>query len=323
MLDTAPLPQFPTDEDGVHIVLLGDSTLDNGRYLDLAGGELSVEKQLAKRCLERGWDLTVLAQDGSMLDDVRKRQLPLIPQTATHIVLSASGNDLLSLLNQMVVANFTLSSMYETIGAGLTSVSDDYRDILKELKGFGCHSACCTLYRPNFNHLFFKSLATMSLGLHNSRISQISEELDVSIIDLANMFDGPDDFANPLELSTTGGSKLVENVAMFVTDHPISRLRRTNNVYTYDDEAVLPGGTSFWGIPPLHCCATRLPVRKVYASKAESASLKAPDKALASSDPQGPALPFSQAQENWRNPIDTPASNPPDSSPKRKEKVSR
>ena len=32
----------------LYVVLLGDSTLDNGRYLNLAKGELSVEKQLMK-----------------------------------------------------------------------------------------------------------------------------------------------------------------------------------------------------------------------------------------------------------------------------------
>merc|ERR1719482_958590 len=95
-----------------HIVLLGDSTLDNGRYLNLAKGELSVEKQLMKICMERNWDMTVLAQDGSMLEDVRQRQLPLIPEGATHLVMSASGNDLLLLLNQMVAQNFSMGSIY-------------------------------------------------------------------------------------------------------------------------------------------------------------------------------------------------------------------
>lgn len=300
---TVPLESL--DGDGVHIVLLGDSTLDNGRYLNLARGELSVEKQLNKRCMERGWEMTVLAQDGSLLDDVRQRQLPLIPECATHIVMSASGNDLLSLLNQMVVANFTLGSVYEAIGSGLQQVADNYRDILQELKGLGCHLACCTVYRPNFNHLFFKSLATFSLGLHNSRIKQVSVDLDCSVIDFANMFDCHEDFANPLELSTRGGSKLVENVAAFVADHPISMLSRrvATNIYN-DDDAFLPASVTRWGIP-MRCCATRAASRKVYSSKAVSKGLETPDEALAGAA-LGPALEFSQAQEQWRNPEQQP-----------------
>merc|ERR1712139_582465 len=95
--------------------------------------------------------------------------------------------------------------------------------------GLGCHLAICTLYRPNFNHLFFKSLATFSLGLHNNRIKQISVDCDCSVIDFANIFDNEEDFANPLELSTRGGSKLVENVVAFVADTPLSKLGRRSN----------------------------------------------------------------------------------------------
>lgn len=289
-----------TLDENVHIVLLGDSTMDNGRYLNFAKGELSVERQLLKICIEHQWDLTVLAQDGSMLEDVRQRQLPLVPEGATHLVLSASGNDLLSLLNQMVVANFTMNSMYTTIGSGLTEVAENYRLLVEELKRYGCHVAICTTYRPNFNHLFFKSLATFSLGLHNSRLNQISVDLDVSVIDLANMFEGDADFANPLELSTRGGGKLVNNIAAFVTEHPISRLGRRSQDITTEEESYAPTFGAF-GIP-LKCCATRsLGGRKVYSSKV------APDKpqsmqsdAASGRENLTPALQFSQEQEHWR-----------------------
>mmetsp|Transcript_118534 Transcript_118534/g.221464 ORF Transcript_118534/g.221464 Transcript_118534/m.221464 type:complete len:302 (-) Transcript_118534:142-1047(-) len=290
------------DGEGVHIVLLGDSTLDNGRYLNLARGELSVEKQLNKRCAERGWEMTVLAQDGSMLEDVRQRQIPLIPECATHIILSASGNDLLSLLNQMVVANFTLSSMYGVLGSGLHQVADTYKEILQALKRLGCHLACCTVYRPNFNHLFFKSLAIFSLGLHNSRIKQVSQDLDCSVIDLASIFDTSEDFANPLELSTRGGSKVVENISAFVVEHPISTLSRrhtSNNNFYADDDAFLPGAPSRFGMVSMRCCATRMPLRKIYASKQVSKALETPDERLAGK-PLGPALEFSEAQQKWR-----------------------
>eukprot|EP00439_Symbiodinium_sp_Y106_P011701 s208_g1.t2 len=70
------LPEVTTDEP-VHIVLLGDSTLDNYRYLDLTAGERTVEMLLSKRCKEMNWELTVLAMDGSTLEDVAVRQVPV------------------------------------------------------------------------------------------------------------------------------------------------------------------------------------------------------------------------------------------------------
>jgi len=282
--------------DNVHVVLLGDSTLDNGRYLNMSVGELSVEKQLRKCCMERNWDMTVLAQDGSLLKDVRQRQMPLIPECATHVVLSASGNDLLSLLNEMVVANFSLSSMYTTVGTGLGKVAERYGEILQDLKKKGVHIAVCTLYRPNFNHMFFKSLATFALGLHNSRLSQLSVELDCSVIDFANMFDSKADFANPLELSTRGGAKLVRNIDAFVADHPaLIRQSTAARIHMEEDSFLF---ASQWGMP-LTCCATRSQQRRVYADKTVSQSLETPDRNFASGL-LGAALPFSQQQERWR-----------------------
>eukprot|EP00435_Cladocopium_sp_Y103_P053864 s1533_g17.t1 len=83
-----------------HVVLLGDSTLDNERYLDVDAGGQPVGMQLSRRCNDLDWELTMLATDGSTLDDVAIRQVPIIPDDATHLVLSASGNDLLRLLNE-------------------------------------------------------------------------------------------------------------------------------------------------------------------------------------------------------------------------------
>lgn len=292
--------EVPEELECVHVVLLGDSTLDNGRYLNIASGELSVEKQLTKRCVEKGWEMTVLAQDGSMLEDVLLRQLPLIPDHATHVVLSASGNDLLALLNQMVVANFTASSMYGAIVTGLREVSDRYRDVLQALRSLGCHLACCTVYRPNFNHMFFKSLAIFSLGLHNSRLKGICQDLECSVIDLANMFDCREDFANPLELSTRGGSKLVENVVAFVGDNPPIAMRRYRNaaaILSTEDDAFLPVSGAF-GVP-MRCCATRAPRTRIYDSKQVSKELEQLDQRLAAM-PLGKPLEFSEAQQRWR-----------------------
>lgn len=292
----------PEDIQKPHIVLLGDSTLDNGRYLNLAFGELSVEKQLSKRCIERGWEMTILAQDGSLLDDVLVRQLPLIPDHVTHIVLSASGNDLLSLLNQMVVANFTIGSMYSAIGEGLKQVSARYHGLLQTLKGLGCHLACCTVYRPNFNHIFFKSLAIFSLGMHNSRITQTAVDLDCSVIDLANMFDCQEDFANPLELSTRGGAKVVENVTHFVQEHSVlslHRYRHNPQILNTEDDAFLPATT--FGIS-MQCCVTRAPRHKVYASKKVPKALEQPDRDIADrASALGRPLAFSEAQQQWRD----------------------
>src|SRR3954462_4689860 len=72
-----------------HVVLLGDSVLDNAGYLGGHGPE--VVTQLRAR-LPAGWRATLLARGGSVTLDV-PQQLRQLPADASHLVISAGGND--------------------------------------------------------------------------------------------------------------------------------------------------------------------------------------------------------------------------------------
>eukprot|EP00403_Amphidinium_massartii_P015219 CAMPEP_0178426728 /NCGR_PEP_ID=MMETSP0689_2-20121128/29382_1 /TAXON_ID=160604 /ORGANISM="Amphidinium massartii, Strain CS-259" /LENGTH=295 /DNA_ID=CAMNT_0020048419 /DNA_START=105 /DNA_END=989 /DNA_ORIENTATION=- len=261
-----------------HLVLLGDSTLDNVRYLNPAEGEFCVEKQLHEIAAQRDWEVTVLAQDGSTLSDVQANQLPALPDSTTHIVLSVSGNDLLALLNTMVDAGFSSNSVYTSLGAGMSKVMAEYRCMLQELKTRSCHVAICTVYRPQFNHFFFKAFAGICLSLHNSRLLKVAEDLECSVIDLAALCHEEKDFANPLELNTRGGAKLVWNIAAFLADTPCPR--RTVTVFkdlTSEEEEGSAEKAAFsgsrhtevliFGQDPssnAHCCTSHFQKLKVY-----------------------------------------------------------
>jgi hypothetical protein len=67
-------------------VLLGDSIFDNARY---TSGGPAVESQVRK-LLPSKWNLTLLAVDGSSTDDIPGQML-LLPNDATHLVLSVGG----------------------------------------------------------------------------------------------------------------------------------------------------------------------------------------------------------------------------------------
>ncbi len=66
-----------------HVVLLGDSVLDNGAYT--AGGP-DVAAHL-RHTLPPGWRATLLALDASFTHQVPS-QLARLPQDATHLVIS-------------------------------------------------------------------------------------------------------------------------------------------------------------------------------------------------------------------------------------------
>src|SRR5436190_11376774 len=74
-----------------HIVLLGDSIFDNAAYVN---GGLDVIGHL-NSMLAPDWKATLLALDGSITSDVIA-QISKIPASATHLIVSAGGNDGLS-----------------------------------------------------------------------------------------------------------------------------------------------------------------------------------------------------------------------------------
>jgi len=73
-----------------HVVLLGDSIFDNAAYVP--GGPAVIDHLTA--ALPHGWRETLLAVDGAGADDVAT-QLRSLPADATHLVVSAGGNDAL------------------------------------------------------------------------------------------------------------------------------------------------------------------------------------------------------------------------------------
>src|SRR5205823_5455601 len=83
------LPHFTEHVMG-HVVLLGDSIFDNARYVP----ERPPVIDQVRQALPRGWLASLLAVDGHITEDVAN-QLKDLPADATHLVVSAGGNDAL------------------------------------------------------------------------------------------------------------------------------------------------------------------------------------------------------------------------------------
>src|SRR5712692_9018002 len=71
-----------------HIALLGDSIFDNAAYVK-GGSEVITH---LKNLIPRDWKATLKAVDGSMVSGVLN-QIGGLPHDATHLVVSAGGND--------------------------------------------------------------------------------------------------------------------------------------------------------------------------------------------------------------------------------------
>ena len=79
-----------------HIVLLGDSIFDNAAYVP---GDPAVIEQL-RVVLPDGWQTTLLAVDGDVTADIGE-QLRGLPDDASHLVISSSGNDALGQIDRL------------------------------------------------------------------------------------------------------------------------------------------------------------------------------------------------------------------------------
>src|SRR5579884_1626800 len=96
-----------------HLVLLGDSIFDNGRYV--GPDEPAVIEQV-RAALPAGWDATLLAVDGSVAGDV-PAQLAGLPKDASHVVVSAGGNDALGHLSMLTEAAESVAEVFGRLAA--------------------------------------------------------------------------------------------------------------------------------------------------------------------------------------------------------------
>src|SRR5262245_40603318 len=124
-----------------HVVLLGDSIFDNARYVP---DRPPVIEQL-RRSLPQGWSASLLAVDGHITEDVAS-QLKDLPSDATHLVVSAGGNDALGESSILREAACTVGEALGLISEVRARFKDVYRAMLKVLCAHGKPAAVCTVY---------------------------------------------------------------------------------------------------------------------------------------------------------------------------------
>ena len=196
-----------------HVVLLGDSVFDNAAYV---GGGPDVRRQLAA-VLPRESQVTLLAQDGAVMADVAA-QLDRLPSGATHLVVSAGGNDA---LGEAGVLDERARSVAEALNR-LANIADrfsrNYAAMLDALARRKLPAAVCTIYEPRFPEPERRRVAAAALTQLNDRITRAAFARRLSLIDLRVICSEDADFANPIEPSVRGGEKIARAIAAFVGD---------------------------------------------------------------------------------------------------------
>jgi lysophospholipase L1-like esterase len=153
-----------------------------------------------------------LAVDGSTTAGVRE-QLRRLPADATHLIVSAGGNDALH-------NSGFLAAPARSAGEALLALADigeeferAYLAMLAEVLARGLPTVLCTIYYPRFPDRAFQRMAVVGLTVFNDRIIQAAFAHGLPLLDLRLICTEEGDYANPIEPSARGGEKIARAVA--------------------------------------------------------------------------------------------------------------
>jgi hypothetical protein len=199
-----------------HVVLLGDSIFDNAAYV--AGGP-DVVTQL-RAALPDGWSATLRAVDGAVLADV-ERQLARVPRDATHLVVSAGGNDALGHADLLNRPARSTAEVLGQLGDAGRAFETRYRRMLAVVLERGLPVTVCTIYNGNLPDPLMQRLASTALTVFNDAILRAAIGTRTPVIDLRLVCAEAADYANPIEPSVRGGAKVARAVARAVTERRV------------------------------------------------------------------------------------------------------
>jgi GDSL-like Lipase/Acylhydrolase family len=202
-----------------HVVLLGDSVFDNAAYV--AGGP-DVVKQL-RNLLPSGWRATLGAVDGSVTSGL-ERQLGRLPSDASHLVISAGGNDALGYASILEARAQSVAEAVDRLASVRERFGQDYERMLDRVMERRLPTAVCTIYDTRIPQPRWRLVVT-ALSVFNDCITRAAFARDLPVIDLRLLCDQDEDYANPIEPSVRGGEKIAAAIAGLLVKPPADRSR--------------------------------------------------------------------------------------------------
>lgn len=200
-----------------HIVLLGDSIFDNKVYV---GDEPDVVSHL-RAVIPQDWQATLKAVDGSLVENVGG-QVAEIPTDATHLFVSAGGNDALMNADILGTKASSAADIFNDLYNRIHSFEIQYRRMLEMVSSQTLPITVCTIYYPNFSDYSFQKIATAALSAFNDAIIKQAILSRIPLIDLRLVCNEKDDYANDIEPSGKGAKKIAAKIFEIVKNHDFS-----------------------------------------------------------------------------------------------------
>ncbi|AHG88784.1 hypothetical protein J421_1247 [Gemmatirosa kalamazoonensis] len=194
-----------------HVVLLGDSVFDNAVYVR-PGPDVVTQLRAA---LAAGWTATLAAVDGAVLDHVAG-QLRRVPGDATHLVVSAGGNDALAHTDLLDRPARGSAQVLGWLADAAEAFETRYRRMLDAVLARGLPTTVCTIYEGNLGPPVHR-LAKTALAVFDDAVQRVARERGAPVIELRHVCTEAADYANPIEPSVRGGAKIARAIAASVT----------------------------------------------------------------------------------------------------------
>ena len=190
-----------------HVILLGDSIFDNAAY---TGGEPDVVGQVRQR-LPHGSKATLRAVDGGTTGDVCE-QLRHLPADATHLIVSAGGNDALGHIDFLGAPARSTAEALLRLADIAAEFERGYQGMLNAVLAQGLPTAICTIYYPRFPDPDLQKIAVTALTAFNDCIIRAAFTHGISLLDLRLICTEEGDYADPIEPSSQGGEKIAKAI---------------------------------------------------------------------------------------------------------------
>ncbi|HEY0529678.1 MAG TPA: SGNH/GDSL hydrolase family protein [Gemmatimonadaceae bacterium] len=203
-----------------HVVLLGDSIFDNAAYV--RGGPDVIAQVKAR--LGDASKATLLAVDGSVTSDV-KNQLRKLPSDATHLIVSAGGNDALGHTDILDARSKSTADTLERLAEIAADFERRYAMMLDAILAVKKPTAISTIYYPRFPDRTLQRLSVTALTVFNDVILRLGFAAGIPILDLRLICSEDADYANAIEPSSHGGEKIAQAIVGLVNRHDFTRRR--------------------------------------------------------------------------------------------------
>jgi lysophospholipase L1-like esterase len=162
--------------------------------------------------------------DGSVTTDVIT-QIPKIPSSATHLIVSAGGNDGLSRADILQRPAGSVGAAVDQLASLRAEFHQNYRRMLNALLALKLPLALCTVYDPRFPDALMQRLTTTALNIFNDCILREAITHGLPVLDLRLICTEPEDYANEIEPGVHGGRKIAAGILNLFQNHDFSSNR--------------------------------------------------------------------------------------------------